>query len=350
MSKSGLRVLLTADPFLPVPPPLYGGIERIIHGLAQELRARGHIVGLLAHPESTSDVDYRRAWPSEDSSGAGNVLRHTAAIARSVREFRPDVLHSFSRLMLMLPLLGGRFAKLMSYQRDTGGWRNRVAAIAGGRKFAFTACSEFIAAKGRRFGGTWHAIHNFVDTSYYALGGADGDAPLVFLSRVERIKGAHGAIAIAKGARRRLVIAGNRVDSVEGRDYWAREIEPHIDGSQITYVGAVDDAQKKALLANAAAMVVPIEWDEPFGIVFAEALACGAPVISSPRGALPEIVREGVTGFLVRSVDEGIAAVHRLSGISRATCRRDAEERFSQTAAGTAYIAAYLALLGQRRA
>jgi glycosyltransferase involved in cell wall biosynthesis len=341
-----MRVLIAADPFLPVPPPLYGGIERIIHGLAQELRARGHVVGLLAHADSTSEVDYRRAWPTPDSAGMSNVARHMAALAGATREFAPDVLHSFARLVLLLPLMAGRFAKLMSYQRDTGGWHNRVAARLGGERFAFTACSEYIAARGRAFGGRWDAIHNFVDTSYYTLGEPDpATAPLVFLSRVEHIKGAHNAIAIAQRTGRRLVIAGNRVDSPEGRSYWDREIAPRIDGERISYVGPVDDAQKRVLLREAAALVVPIEWDEPFGIVFAEALACGTPVISRARGALPEIVEAGRNGFLVSSNEEGADAVARLGEIDRRECRRDAEARFSAQAACDRYLALYRDLL-----
>src|SRR6478752_3253708 len=103
-----LNILLTADPFLPVPPPLYGGIERIVHALAQELRERGHCVGLVAHPDSATPVDYLRSWPSMDPRGVLNMLRHTLALQAAVKEFRPDVVHSFSRLVLMLPLLLGR--------------------------------------------------------------------------------------------------------------------------------------------------------------------------------------------------------------------------------------------------
>ena len=341
-----MRILLSADPFLPVPPPLYGGIERIVHGLAQELRSRGHSIGLVAHAASTSEVESRYAWPTESSSGARNVMAHARTLRKACDEFRPDVLHSFSRLVLLLPLLRRRFAKLMSYQRDTGGWRNTVGAALGGRSFAFTACSDFIARKGRAAGGRWEAIHNFVDVDYYSFGRAVAqDAPLVFLSRIERIKGAHTAIRIAKAAGAPLVIAGNRVDSAEGRAYWESEIAPHVDSGNVRYVGAVDDKQKNELLGRARAMVVPIEWDEPFGIVFAESLACGTPVISCPRGALPEIVQEGRNGFLVRSVEEGARAVARIGSIDRGACREDARRRFSAQAAAQAYLALYDDLL-----
>ena len=348
MTQPPLRILLTADPFLPVPPLLYGGIERIVHGLAQELKARGHVVGLVAKPGSTCDVDHFRPWPSDDPRGLSNVATHAIELRRAVSAFDPDVLHSFSRLVFLFPLMRRRGALLMSYQRATGGWRNRVAAALGGPRFAFTGCSEFIARQGRAYGGRWVGIPNFVDVSQYAFSPiVPPDAPLVFLSRIERIKGAHTAIRIAKTAGVRLILAGNRVDTEAGREYWTREIEPHLGGS-VEYVGPVDDEQKNRLLGAARALLVPIEWDEPFGIVFAEALACGTPIVSSPRGALPEIVREGEHGFLVRSVEEGVEAIRRLAGIDRRTCRLQAESRFSRQVAGDAYLALYRDLIGSR--
>jgi len=346
MSREALKILLTADPYLPVPPSLYGGIERIVHGLVQELRARGHHVGLIAHPGSSSPVDFFRPWPGTDSGGVANILRHTLALQSAVRAFRPDVVHSFSRLLLMLPLFLNRGAKLMSYQRYTGGWRNRVAAALGGGSFAFTGCSAYIAAQGRPYGGRWVTIPNFVDIDLYRfVATVAPDSPLVFLSRIESIKGAHTAIQIAKGAGRKLILAGNRVESPQGREYWSREIEPHLSNTNVEYIGPVDDAQKNKLLGRAAALLVPIEWNEPFGIVFAEALACGTPVISCPHGALPEIVRQGENGFLVNSVEEGVAAVARLAEINRSACRRIVEERFSRRAAADAYLAVYRELI-----
>ena len=146
-----------------------------------------------------------------------------------------------------------------------------------------------------------------------------------------------------------VFVTGNRVDSEEGRAYWAREIEPHVGRDGVEYVGPVDDAQKNALLGSAAAMLVPIEWDEPFGIVFAEAQACGTPVISCPRGALTDIVQPGLHGFLVRGVEEGIEAIGRIGEIDRRACRENAEKRFSREVAGDNYLALYRDLLAKAR-
>ena len=231
------------------------------------------------------------------------VLRD-AAIA-----FRPNVLHSFSRILYMLPLMRHPLQKIMSYQREPTPRTVRFGAMLANGSLSFTGCSEYICSRGRRAGGEWRAIHNFVDTDLYNFRPKVAkEAPLVFLSRVERIKGAHAAIAVARQTGRRLIIAGNHAASGPEFDYWTQEIMPQL-GGPIDYVGPIDDQQKNTLLGQAAALIVPIEWNEPFGLVFAEALACGTAIISCPRGALPEIVQPGIEGFLVNSVQEACDAV-----------------------------------------
>ncbi|MEB3358310.1 MAG: glycosyltransferase, partial [Synechococcales bacterium] len=237
--------------------------------------------------------------------------------------------HSFSRLQYLLPLMPTRLPKVMSYQRQPTARTVSLAARFAGASLTFTGCSEHICRQGRRAGGHWQAIHNCVSLEKFTFQPQVAeDAPLVFLSRLDPIKGAHGAIATAQKANRRLLIAGNRIETPAGQAYWESHIAPHL-GATIEYIGPVDDQQKNDLLGQAAAMIVPIEWDEPFGIVFAEALACGTPVISTPRGSLPEIVRPSVDGFLVNSVDEAVAAVHQLSTLDRHQCRQRVEQYFS---------------------
>jgi glycosyltransferase involved in cell wall biosynthesis len=344
-----MKILLTADPHLPVPPTLYGGIERIVDALVVDLRKRGHTVGLVAHPESTVSVDFFVAWPAILPISAAEHLRNSIALWKGVREFQPALVHSFSRLLYLSPFLPLGIGKIMSYQRSTGGTQIRIAALLAGRSLAYTGCSGFIADMGRRHGGTWHAIPNFVDVDRYAFRpSVPDDAPLVFLGRVEPIKGAHLAIEIAKRTGRRLLVAGNHAESgVEG-EYWETRIKPELGKNGIEYVGPVDDHAKNELLGSAAAMVVPIQWDEPFGIVFAEALACGTPVISCPRGAVPEIVRNGVDGFIVRDTEEACRALHGISSIDRRECRLRAERAFSAAAVVPRYEALYRALLAGR--
>jgi glycosyltransferase involved in cell wall biosynthesis len=324
-----MRILLTADPELPVPPSTYGGIERIVADLVRGLRRRGHAVGLAAHPDSTAEVDRFYPWPASASRGLWRTLQNGRALRRAAADFRPDVLHSFSRLMYLLPLLPMRLAKVMSYQRQPSLRTTRRARQLSRGRLTFTGCSEHICRAGRAAGGRWEAIPNFVDPERYTYrADVPADAPLVFLSRIEPIKGTHLAIEIARRAGRHLVIAGNHFDEGENGRYWREQIAPHL-GRDVEYIGPVNDRQKDELLGGAAAMLVPVQWEEPFGIVFAESLACGTPVLSCPRGALPEIVREGREGFLSESMEDLVAAVGRLGTISRAACRERVEKAFS---------------------
>jgi glycosyltransferase involved in cell wall biosynthesis len=168
----------------------------------------------------------------------------------------------------------------------------------------------------------------------------------VFLGRVEHIKGPHLAIEIAKRSGRALVIAGNVPP--EHRPWFEREVAPHVDGKRIRYIGPVDDVQKSELLGAASALLMPILWEEPFGIVMAEALACGTPVLGMARGAIPEVVEDGVTGFVERDLDGLVAAVARLPRISREACRDRARRLFSDTAVVEEYLAVYRDILAAR--
>lgn len=329
-----------------MPPRGYGGIERIVDALAREYQRQGHEVGLLALAESECPVPHRFAWPAASVRGVFAGTRNALALAAATRRFAPDVLHSFSRLAYLAAELPSARPKIMSYQRHTGGRLIRWAARAGGRSLQFTGCSVYICEMGRRAGGSWEAIPNFVEIEKLAFAPrVAADAPLVFLSRVESIKGPDLAIAIARAAGRRLIIAGNRAESGPERVFWDREIAPHLGQGGVEYVGEVGDQQKSDLLARAAAMIVPIRWNEPFGIVFAEALAAGAPVITCARGALPEIITPGETGFFISTVEEGVAAVRALASIDRAHCRRTAEARFSLPVCAARYLALYRRLI-----
>jgi glycosyltransferase involved in cell wall biosynthesis len=222
--------------------------------------------------------------------------------------------------------------------------------LAGGH-LTFTGCSESICREGRRGAGTWHAVHNGVSLKAYTFRPTvPADAPLFFLSRIERIKGAHTAIAAARQSGKRLILAGNHAENGEEKTYWDREIVPFLGKDGIEYIGPVNDQQKNEWLGKVSALIVPIEWEEPFGIVFAEALTCGTPVISCPRGALPEIIRQGVEGYLVNNVAEAVKAIQNLGGIDRAACRRRAEEAFSAEYMVDRYEQLYQSLVRMRKA
>ncbi len=332
-----MHIAITADPYLPIPPRLYGGIERVVDLLVRGLVARGHRVTLFAHPESRTAGVLRPYGVPPHATPAAR-LRELAQVGTGLWTMRRsvDVVHSFGRLAALAPVLPlRRLPKIQSYQRPVP-WNGvrRAAQFARG-SIMFTGCSTSLYEAGRAYGGPaqWRTIFNGVDTTRYTpVARVASDAPLVFLGRIERIKGPHHAIAIAGRARRRLVIAGNRVHDCDDAGFYEREIAPHVDDDRVRYVGAVDDGQKNQLLGTAAALLMPIEWDEPFGIVMAEALACGTPVIGFPRGSVPEVIVDGTNGFRCRDIAAAAEAVGRLDRIDRVAVRADAERRFGHDA------------------
>lgn len=332
-----LRVLLTADPDLPVPPREYGGIERVIALLADGLVARGHDVVLAAHRDSTAGgrlVAYTR-----DAARRVSAVERARVVRTAARLARPDVIHSFGRLASLAGVWLWRVPKIMSYQRAitprSVAWGHRL----GRGRVTFTACSRRMTDRVSHLA-PWRVIPNAVDTARYRFEArVDADAPFVFLGRLEPIKGAHLAIEIARQCARRLVIAGTVTDA--HRDYFARAIAPRLDGDRVRYMGPVDDAAKNAILGSAAALLMPVQWDEPFGLVMAEALACGTPVLGLDRGAVPEVVDDGVTGAVRGRVEDVVAAGRAVNLFDRAACRRAAESRFSAPALVSAYEAVY---------
>ena len=339
-----MRILITVDPEIPVPPKLYGGIERIVDTLVRGLQIHGHTVGLIAHPDSTTPANEFFPWTGLRSQNKFDSLQNTMTLWSVVQKFQPDLVHSFSRILYLLPLLSSSLPKIMSFQRHPTNNTVKWGAKLGRDSLTFTGCSEYICKLGRSAGGVWQPIYNFVELEKYTFQPTvPDDAPLVFLSRVEKIKGAHTAIQIAIKTGNPLIIAGNYQDN---DPYWQTEVLPYLtDNGPIKYIGPVTDEQKNHLLGQAKAMIVPIEWDEPFGIVFAEALACGTPVISCPRGALPEIVRHGIDGYLVDSIEAGCQAIDSIKDIQRINCRHRAEECFSSSVIVEQYEKLYLSLL-----
>lgn len=343
---SSLRIALTVDPYIPVPPKLYGGIERIVDFLVHGLVERGHEVVLWAAPGSEVPCEVVE-YGSPPHQGRGDRVRELlqvgTALVRRHREF--DVVHSFGRLAGLLPLFPLRVPKIQSYQRDITPRSIRWAARLAGDTLTFTACSTNCRRNVSHLG-YWETIYNGVRLADYTFQPEVApDAPLVFLGRIEQIKGTHTAIAVAKATGRRLVIAGN-VDEPHSQ-YFEEEVAPHLNRGQVEYVGPVDDVQKNALLGSAAAFLMPIEWEEPFGIVMAEALACGTPVIGFRRGSVPEVIEHGVSGFVCDTPEEMARAVGRLGELDRHAARARAEGHFSDEVIVDAYEDLYHRQVGR---
>jgi glycosyltransferase involved in cell wall biosynthesis len=342
-----LKIAVTVDPYVPTPPRYYGGIERVVDFLVRGLLARGHEVTLLAHPDSefAGTVVGYGVPPHTGSWARARELWQVGSYLRRHHR-RLDVVHSFGRLAALLPILPARsLPKVQSYQRDELPLRGiRRARALAGASLRFTACSTQMYARRKLTpkDGEWATIYNGVDLDKYTLvPSVAPDAPLMFLGRIERIKGTHHAIALAKASSRRLVIAGNIADQA----YFDDAVAPALDGDTVRYVGPVDDAAKNDLLGRAAALLMMIEWDEPFGIVMAEAMACGTPVVGFARGSVPEVVRDGVSGFAVTGLQEAVSAVARLGSLPRVGVRRDAEGRFGSEVIVSAYERLYETML-----
>lgn len=341
-----MRIVLTADPELPVPPRHYGGIERIVDMLGRRLIARGHDVLLFARDGSRCPVP-RVAWPGRASSSKVDTILNAAVLTRHVTLHHFDIVHSFSRIAYMLPLLPLRVPKLMSYQRAISPRTTAIANRLARGTLEFSAISNSMI-EASPLVGRWHMVPNGVPLEVYKCRTEVApDAPLVFLGRIEETKGPHLAIEVARRSGRKLLIAGNI--PAEHRRWFEDMIAPHLDGIQIRYVGPVNDAQKNELLGSAHAFLMPILWEEPFGIVMAEAMACGTPVIGFRRGAVPEVVAHGSTGFVVNTVEEMAAAVERICRLSRHATRARVERLYSSEAVADGYIRLYEEIIARNR-
>ncbi len=326
-----------------MPPKLYGGIERIIDLLIRGLVQQGHEVTLFGNRESRVPCALL-PYPGASSVGYADTIRNMMFIARGVRSGRFDLVHSFGRIAYLLPLLPGSLPKLMTYQRavtpSSVRWGHRLSR--GTLRFSAISKQMMEPVKGLA---RWYLVYNGVPMAAYDfVPKVAPDAPLVFLGRIEHIKGAHLAIDIARRARRALVIAGNIPAGHE--HYFEEKVRPFVDRDGIRYVGPLDDRRKNELLGGAAALLMPILWDEPFGIVMAEALACGTPVLGLRRGSVPEVVADGVTGYVRDNVEELVRSVSALAGLERRACRDRAERLFSDTAVVNGYLSVYRELIG----
>jgi glycosyltransferase involved in cell wall biosynthesis len=333
-----MKILLTVDPELPVPPGLYGGIERIVEGLINGYVEKGHEITLCANPGSKVPCELV-PWKGLKSQAAADVIKNTLTLSRLVYTRRFDIIHSFSRLAYMTAVMPLRIPKIMSYQREPSLVQiSKAVKLAGKNSLVFTGCSKYIADQINTVARAY-AIYNFVPMERYSFSATvDADAPLIFLGRIEDIKGTALAVDVARKANRRLLIAGNIPEGKEA--YFEKEVKPYLN-QRIEYVGPVNDHQKNSLLGQAAALLMPIQWNEPFGIVMAEAMACGTPVLGFPRGAVTEVVEDGRNGFICKDADEMAEKVGCLDNISRKKVRMIAEERFSDTKIVGDYLQLY---------
>lgn len=333
-----MKILLTCDPEIPVPPHGYGGVERLVDGLADAYHKLGHEVFLLAHRDSQCTyVKDRFAWPSVFSRGYINVICNSYKLWEVCKTIKPDVVHSFSRLLYMYPVFfTTNIPILQTYGRFISPKSTHLASKVAGKKLHFTSAAGHMLSHLTKNKHKFTPIYNFTLVDYFVPDLQRKQEYLMFLGRVENIKGTRECIEVALATNTKLIIAGNIQPGHD--EYFNTWIKPHLNNPLIEYVGVVNDEQKRSYMQGAKAFLFPIKWEEPFGIVMAEAMACGVPVIGFRRGSVPEVVKEGKTGFIVNTVKEMINAISRINTIDRNVVREDCVKRFSQEVIANQYL------------
>jgi glycosyltransferase involved in cell wall biosynthesis len=336
-----LRIALIAPPFIAVPPADYGGTELFVAHLAEGLQKIGADVVVYSNGESTVNVErrwiYERAqWPIKVSEPTWlKHLNHEAwAIQDADKEC--DIIHvqsaqgiAFSRSMshpMVLTLHGPHEPKLSEYYAHYP-------------DVYYVSISD--AQKKTERMARIRTIHHGIDLRLYRLV-EQKQRYLSFIGRIAPLKGTHLAIDVAKRTGIPLKIAGDIQPT--HREYFEKKIKPQIDGQLIEYIGLADLEAKNELLGNSMAMLFPIQWNEPFGLVMVEAMACGTPVLAMPGGSVPEVVCNGVSGYICRTVRDMAKRVGNLD-IEPAKVRRYVEENFSVDHMVRSYVSLYEEIL-----
>jgi len=327
-----------------IPPSGYGGSEVVVHNLVEGLVDLGHEVTLFAAGGSKTQarlisvvdrpvLEIKGKFDFTDPSY--DLLNASEAFVAS-KEF--EVLHNAVGYQL-LPFTP--FAECPVLHMSHSSIREYIALVDHYQKANYVSISNAqrsLHPKANYLATIYHGI----DTKKYTIGSSKEDF-LLFIGRIMPEKGVHLAIEAAKQSKHKLVIAG--IVDERDKQYFTEQIEPQIDGKQIVFFGPADEEQKIDLMQRAQAHLFPTQWDEAFGLVMIEAMACGTPTVGWDKGALPEVIKEGKTGFVVSSVEEMAAAIKKVSAIDAKVCRVEAVERFSRSAMARGYEAIYKKLI-----
>jgi len=344
-----MRILMVAPVWVAVPPEGYGGIELVVSLLTEELVARGHDVTLYAsggsHTKATLRTVYDepptdRLWETEpDASHVGSAYRFVARQYADGNAF--DLVHDHTDYLgpafaacLPTPVLHTVHFPLDEPRRSFLGRFAEDVYLAAVSDYQRSAARELPWA-GR--------VHNAIDVESFPFR-AEKDRYLLCIGRVCERKGQDLAVEVARRAGIQLVLAG-RVHPKEAA-FFQQRVLPHVDGERVVFEGEISNERKGELMAGASALLLPIREPEPFGLVMVEAMASGTPVIARSLGAVPEIVRDGETGFLSSSPKGMAAAVERLGELDPGHLRQEAAARFDPAAMAHGYEALYQSVLG----
>jgi glycosyltransferase involved in cell wall biosynthesis len=341
-----MKIAQVAPLYESVPPKLYGGTERVVSYLTEELVQLGHDVTLFASGDSVSRARLRpvceRALRLEGGRVIDPLAHHIRMIAMVAEEaadfdiihFHIDYLHfpvTRHQNLSALTTLHGRLdiADLAPLYRDF--WDMNLVSISNSQRTPLCGANWI--------GNVYHGLPGDLYTPVMTPGNY-----LAFLGRIAPEKRVDRAIEIALRANMPIKIAA-KIDAVD-QEYFHSKIKKLFDHPLVEYVGEIGEREKEELLGKAYALLFPIDWPEPFGLVMIESMACGTPVIAYPLGSVPEMIDEGVTGFMVASIEEGVKAVNRIQSLNRAACRRVFNNRFSARRMALDYIEVYQQVLG----
>ena len=344
-----MRIAQVAPLYESVPPRLYGGTERVVSWLTEKLVSLGHDVTLFASGDSVTNARLVPACKKAlrlESDCVDPLAHHTLMVERVftlAEEF--DLIH-FHTDYLHFPLSRRVHVPCVTTLHGRLDLPDLVPLY---KEFSEVALISISDAQRRPLPWVnWLAtVHHGLPAHSLSLAEGGGDY-LAFLGRISSEKGVDRAIEIAIRSGTKLKVAA-KIDRCD-RDYFERQIKPLLDHPLIEFVGEIAASEKQDFLGNAAALLFPIEWPEPFGIVLIEAMACGTPVIAHPFGSVPEIIPDGVCGFLVRDVDEAVGAVRRLGEIDRRECRSHFELNFTDERMARDYVKIYHQLIHPKSA
>ena len=344
-----MRILQLAPLWEAVPPPAYGGTEAVVSLLTEELVAQGHDVTLAASGDSLTSADHLAIYPrslrrADDLPDRSPYdWTHIAMSLHHARDF--DIIHNHAGELAMamsvlvdVPMLTTMHClptpdTQFIWDRYTGAYNT----ISVSQKRPLTNASP------ARFVGH---VYNAVDVETFPFQADKGD-DLLFLSRIAPDKGPQIAIEVARRLGRRLIMAG-KVDQYDRR-FFEEVIRHQIDGEQIVFVGEADAVQKRELYRSARCLLMPLTWEEPFGLVMPEAMACGTPVVAFRRGSASELIEHGRSGFVVDTLDEMVDAVRQIDTIDPHACREHVRARFTPSIMANRYLQVYEELLGRPR-
>ncbi len=341
-----MRILQVAPLWERVPPPGYGGTEAVVSLLTDALVRAGHDVVLRASGDSSTLAELRSVYPrslrtAEDvQDGTLYDCVHAAAAIADADAF--DIIHNHAGEPVMalaglvnVPMLTTMHCAITPYTRFVweyyGGYFNTISRA---------QINTVPPLERPQYAGT---VYNAIDVASFPFR-EQKDGYLLCLNRVAPEKGTHLAIEAACQAGRKLVIAG-KVDRIQD-GYYEAAVRPLVDGRDVVFLGEANYRLKRELYASAACLLMPICWEEPFGLVMVEAMACGTPVIAFARGAAPELIVDGETGFLVRDVDSMVEALRKIDGIEPTRCRQHVEANFDVPVMVEGYLRLYREIVG----